>query len=117
MNKKVLIIDDEADIRFLLERGLTSNNYQVKVAENLVQGIDKFNHITPDIIVLDVNLPDGNGSQETHSFRKKSFKTSIILISADSDHLIDNYKLVGADAFIKKPFSVNQLIAVINTLQ
>ena len=71
MNKKVLIIDDEADIRFLLERGLTNNNYQVKVAENLVQGIDKFNTISPDIIVLDVNLPDGNGSHQTHSFRKK----------------------------------------------
>jgi len=115
MNKKVLIIDDEADIRFLLKRALTSHKYSVIEAENLKQGLDLYNESEPDIIILDVNLPDGNGIYYARKFKNE--KNIVIFISADNDKLADGYKDLGANGFLKKPFVINQLLEIINKVQ
>lgn len=115
MSKKILIIDDEADIRFLLKRALTSHNYSVVEAENLKKGLELYSESDPDIIILDVNLPDGNGIYYARKF--KSEKNIVIFISADNDKLADGYKELGANGFLKKPFVIDQLLEVINQVQ
>lgn len=111
--KKVLIIDDEADIRFLLKRALSSINYNIVEADCLKQGLDLYTKTSPDIVILDVNLPDGSGIYYAKRF--KSDKNIVIFISADNDKLTDVYKEVGANGFIKKPFVIEQLLDVIQT--
>ncbi|MES2762622.1 MAG: response regulator [Bacteroidota bacterium] len=114
-NKKILIVDDEADIRFLLKRALKSNNFTVSEAGNLKQGLEMLNTTNPDIVILDVNLPDGNGVYYARKF--KNDKNMVIFISADNDKLSDGYKDVGADGFLKKPFVIEQLLDLINKVQ
>lgn len=111
MIKKILIIDDEADIRFLLKRALTSYNYYVCEAENLKRGLEIYNEEHPDIVILDVNLPDGIGIYYARKF--KSETNIVIFISADHDKLADGYKEAGANGFLKKPFVIDQLLSVI----
>lgn len=115
MNKKILIIDDEADIRFLLKRALTSNKFSVIEAESLKRGLELYSENEPDIIILDVNLPDGNGIYYARKF--KNANNMVIFISADNDKLADGYKELGANGFLKKPFVINQLLDVINQVQ
>lgn len=111
-NKKILIVDDEADIRFLLKRALASHNYSVAEAGSLKQGLALCNEIDPDIVILDVNLPDGSGLYYARKF--KNDKNIVIFISADNDKLADGFKELGANGFLKKPFVINQLLDVIN---
>jgi two-component system, NtrC family, response regulator HydG len=111
-DKKILIIDDEADIRFLLKRALSIHNYEVQEAENLKQGLELFNSMSPDIIILDVNLPDGNGIQFVSKFKRENNK--VILISADNDQLVLDFEGLGASGFIKKPFVPQELLEIIN---
>jgi len=111
-NKKILIVDDEADIRFLLKRALASHNYSVTEAGSLKQGLALCDEIDPDIVILDVNLPDGSGLYYARKF--KNDKNIVIFISADNDKLADGFKELGANGFLKKPFVINQLLDVIN---
>lgn len=113
MTAKVLIIDDEEDIRFLLKRALTSRNYAVTEAKDLKQGFELYIQTAPDIIILDVNLPDGNGVYYARKF--KNDKNMVIFISANNDKLADGgFKDVGASGFLRKPFIIEQLLEVIN---
>ena len=115
MNKKVLIIDDESDIRFLLRRALASQNFSVYEAENLKNGLEVFNQSQPDIVILDVNLPDGSGTYYARKFKNDS--NIVIFISADHDKLVDGYKDAGANGFLRKPFAVDQLLSLINNVK
>jgi DNA-binding response OmpR family regulator len=114
-NKKILIVDDEVDIRFLLKRALKSNNYSVVEAGNLKQGLEMLQSSEPDIVILDVNLPDGNGVYYARKFKNE--KNMVIFISADNDKLSEGYKEVGADGFLKKPFVIEQLLELIIKVQ
>ena len=114
-DKKILIIDDEADIRFLLKRALSSLNYLVTEAGNLKDGIDVFTKINHDIVILDVNLPDGSGLYYARKFKNDS--NIVIFMSADNDKLVTDFKELGASGFLKKPFLVNQLLDTIKQIQ
>lgn len=115
MNQKILIIDDEPDIRFLLKRSLVSNSFTVDEAENLSQGIQCAADVKPDIIILDVNLPDGNGIQ--YACRFKTEDNILILISADNDQLTKEFENYCASGFLRKPFTPNDLLSLISQIQ
>lgn len=115
MGKSILIVDDESDIRFLLKRFFIANHYVVKEAENLKKGIQLFNEIHPDVVILDINLPDGNGIQ--HATHFKTEKSILILISADNDQLTQEFENYDANGFLRKPFTPNDLLCLIDTIQ
>jgi DNA-binding response OmpR family regulator len=114
-NKRILIIDDEEDIRFLLKRFLLAHDYEVTEAENLKQGFEIYKQDAPSIIILDVNLPDGNGINYAREFKKDG--RILIFISADNDQLTNDYKKYGADAFLRKPFNAADLLNTIDRQQ
>lgn len=111
MNNKVLIIDDEADIRFLLKRALSAHEFAVAEAETLKQGLELYKETNPDIVILDVNLPDGIGTYYARKFKNEN--NIVIFISADHDKLAEGYRDAGADGFLKKPFVIDQLLEII----
>jgi DNA-binding response OmpR family regulator len=103
---KVLIIDDETDICFLLGIVLRQKNLDVIQSNNLQSGKEKLLELQPDILFLDNQLPDGSGVQEIKSIRKQFPEMKIILMSANDGAAEQQYALRnGADLFLSKPFS------------
>ncbi|MFL5753672.1 MAG: response regulator transcription factor [Bacteroidia bacterium] len=111
MGRKILIVDDEPDMRSLLKRVLTAHDYSVEEAENIQQGISRFKATFPDIVMLDVNLPDGNGVHYINEF--KNDNNIVFLMSADNDHLKEGFREMGVNGFIKKPFVLDELLEII----
>jgi len=108
---KVLIIEDEPEIRRFLRVSLTHHGYRLAEAENGRQGILEAATIQPDLVVLDLGLPDVDGLQVIAEVRGWS-RVPIIVLSARGQ---DDDKVAaldaGADDYLTKPFSVVELLA------
>jgi two-component system KDP operon response regulator KdpE len=107
----VLLIEDEPQMRRFLRATLTSHGFRLVEAERAQEGISLATTNNPEIILLDLGLPDGDGLDLTRQIRTWS-KTPIIVISArgredDKVEALD----AGADDYLTKPFGVNELLA------
>jgi DNA-binding response OmpR family regulator len=110
MKKNVLIIDDEEDICFLLGKMLREKGFTVNVAHSLAEGIEKLTALKPEILFLDIHLPDGSGLDKVFTIRSFFPQMKIIMMSAyDSSKERGAADEEGADVFIGKPLS-NELI-------
>ena len=112
MNKtKVLIVDDEQAIRRFLRTSLSAHGYDVYEAARGEDAILQAVNIQPDLIVLDLGLPDTNGIEVTKHIREWA-KTPIVILSVQDQ---DTEKIAaldaGADDYLTKPFSVGELMA------
>lgn len=110
-NYTILIIDDEIQIRRLLKLILEKANYNVIEAENAIEGINNCKLYSPDAIFLDLGLPDLNGYEVLTNLRTWTSIPIIIISVQDQDDIIVKLLNDGADDFISKPFSNNQLLA------
>ncbi len=116
MNKStILVIDDEPQIRKLLEISLENNGYQVQVAETGKQGLVMAASHAPDLILLDLGLPDISGHTLLKNFREW-YNKSIIILSVQNTELdivtaLDN----GATDYLSKPFRTAELLARIRS--
>ena len=108
---KVLIIEDEANIRNVVRTILTANGYQVFEAENAAEGKSMFGSCSPDLIILDLGLPDGDGLDYIKMIRAE-FSVPIIVLSARTDEM-DKVEALdsGANDHVTKPFSTAELLA------
>ncbi|MDO9182267.1 MAG: response regulator [Bacteriovorax sp.] len=106
----MLIIDDELSIRRLLRVSLEANNYQIIEAQTAQEGIQKIIEERPEIILLDLGLPDKNGLTVIAEVRQWSSTPIIVLTVQDSD--LDKVMALdsGADDYITKPFSIPELL-------
>jgi len=114
-NASVLIIDDEAQIRKLLNITLQSNEYQVYEASTGIEGLRLAANHPPDLILLDLGLPDENGHEVLKHLREW-FSNPIIIVSVQSNELdivkaLDN----GANDYLVKPFRTGELLARIRS--
>lgn len=116
MNKsELLIIDDEAQIRKLLSINLENNGYKISMAENAREGIIMAANHPPDLILLDLGLPDMNG-QEVLKELRSWYNNAIIILSVQSKEediveALDN----GASDYLTKPFRTGELLARIRS--
>jgi two-component system KDP operon response regulator KdpE len=114
-NVKVLVIDDEVQIRNLLKVALSGYGYEVKEAANGEEGIKYALNFKPDIIILDLGLPDIDGIEIIKKIREWS-STPIIVLSVRER---ENDKIMaldsGADDYVTKPFGMEELLARIRT--
>jgi len=112
---KILIIEDEANICNFLKTLLTTNNYQVFIAENATQGKMMFKSYCPDLLLLDLGLPDKDGLELLKEIREES-PTPIIVLSARFDERDKVTALdLGANDYVTKPFGTAELQARIRT--
>jgi len=111
MPAKILIVDDEAAIRRLLKVSLKSQGYAIVEASNGKEGIEQAAMSHPDLIILDLGLPDLDGLKVLKSIREWSQVPVIILTVRDSE--IDKVTLLdsGANDYMIKPFGVPELLA------
>lgn len=113
MSQKILIIEDEPDIRKTLEYNISREGYKVVCASSLSKGKEHINSSDFSLILLDLMLPDGSGldlCREIKSDKDKS-STPIIILTAKDDEVdkVVGFEL-GADDYVTKPFSVRELI-------
>ena len=108
---KVLVIDDEAQIRRFLRAGFELHSFTVLEAENAAAGLKTATMTPVDLIVLDLNLPDLEGSDVLERIRSWSNVPVIVLsIQADEHEKVRLLKL-GADDYVVKPFGISELLA------
>lgn len=108
---RVLVIDDEPAIRRAVGTNLGRHGFRVSEAETGQQGLDLFTSFRPDVVILDLSLPDIDGLQVIKSIRERK-ATPIIILSVrggerDKVSALD----LGADDYLTKPFSVGELLA------
>lgn len=114
MNRRILVIEDEANIQELLRYNLEKNGYEVIVSDNGVDGIHEALANVPDLILLDLMLPGLDGLEVCKRLRmeKQTKKVPIFMLTAKSEELDKVLGLeLGADDYITKPFSIKELIA------
>src|SRR6202453_2944877 len=108
---KVLVIDDEAQIRRFLRAGYELHGYTVTEAENAATGLKAATMGAADLIVLDLNLPDLEGSEVLERIRSWSNIPVIVLsIHSDEQEKVRLLRL-GADDYVVKPFGIAELLA------
>ncbi|MDR0903473.1 MAG: response regulator transcription factor [Ruminococcus sp.] len=113
---KVLVVDDDNNICELLKLYLEKEGYNVIVSHTGDHAIVSFNHLKPDIVLLDIMLPELDGWQVCREIRKKS-NVPIIMITAKSETFDKVLGLeLGADDYIVKPFDTKEVIARIKAV-
>lgn len=108
---KILVIDDETEIRKLLKVGLTAHGYAFLEAANGKDGIYQAAVARPDIVILDMGLPDMDGLDIVRQIREWSQVPIIILSVREQDNDKVNALDLGADDYLTKPFSMTELMA------
>ncbi len=110
MDNKILIVDDEADILELLKEAFQSEGYVVFTADNGKDAIKK-SEIQPDIILLDINMPKLDGF-EVCKYIRDFISCPIIFLTARIDDCDKVFGFdIGADDYVMKPFSIDELLA------
>jgi two-component system, OmpR family, KDP operon response regulator KdpE len=112
----VLIIDDETQIRKFLRISFESENYAVEEASSGSEGIKLASMIQPNLVVLDLGLPDIDGMEVLKSIRNWSTAPVIILSVRNDERSIISALDNGADDYLTKPFSVGELFARIRAV-
>lgn len=108
---KVLIVEDEANISSFVEMLLTTNDYQALVAHTCTMGLTMFASHNPDLVILDLGLPDRDGLELVRTVRQK-YMTPIIVLSARTDEKDKIEALdLGANDYVTKPFGTGELLA------
>ena len=111
MTLRVLVVEDDREIRALMQSSLAVEGFDVRTAASLSEAGALLRHDPPDVIVLDLGLPDGDGVQLVREVRRQQ-SVPIIVVSARHQEaqkiaLLD----AGADDYLTKPFSVGELLA------
>ena len=116
MPEKILVVDDDVDTLKLVGLILQRQGYEVHVANSGSQAIASLESITPDLILLDIMMPEMDGFQFLSQFRKES-TTPVIIITAKDEETDAVLGLeLGADDFIVKPFRMRELVARIRAV-
>ena len=114
---QVLIVDDEPNIRDLLATSLRFAGYEIQTAANGAQAVAAVTESEPDIILLDVMLPDMNGFSVTKKLRSSGIQAPILFLTARDD-VEDKITglTVGGDDYLTKPFSLDEVVARIQAI-
>jgi two-component system, OmpR family, KDP operon response regulator KdpE len=108
---RVLVVDDEPPIRKLLRMGLTAHGYQILEAPNGKAALDLLKE-APDLIILDLGLPDVHGHDLLQTIRARNESVPIVVLSSRSDEAGKVQALdLGADDYVTKPFGMDELLA------
>lgn len=111
MPKKILLVDDETDMIEIVSFRLKKAGYAVAVAETGTQALEKVRTELPDLILLDINLPDITGCEVCGRLKSDAVtkKIPVIFISASAENIKTIAEKCGADGFIIKPFEPQEL--------
>jgi two-component system KDP operon response regulator KdpE len=108
---KILVVDDEPQIRRMMRATLTSSGYQVNEAKTGEEALDKFRSFLPDLVLLDLNMPGMGGLEACRYMRDGSEVPIIILTVRNTEKEKVEALDAGADDYVSKPFGMQELMA------
>jgi DNA-binding NarL/FixJ family response regulator len=117
--KKILVVDDDATLRKILQNSLEQRGYQVTAVSSAQDGLASFNQDVPDIIVSDVSMPGIDGFEFCRQLRSQpSGKLIPFIFLSAKNELNDRVQghTIGADSYLTKPFEMKELLANIEAL-
>ena len=115
-NEKILVVDDDTNICELLRLYLTKEGYQVTVANDGEEGLEKFNQVKPDMVLLDVMMPKMDGLEVCRRIRKAG-NTPVMMLTAKGETFDKVLGLeLGADDYMVKPFDAKEVVARIKAV-
>ena len=115
MGKNILICDDAAFMRMMIKDILSKNGYNVVgEAENGAVAVEKYSELKPDLVLMDIRMPEMNGLDATRIIKEINHNTPVIALSAYAfEENIQEAKAAGCDEFLAKPFRVEDLIDLV----
>lgn len=112
MSKRIIVLEDDLEIRELVEYLLREENFEVRGFENVGDFWEAMNSTRPDLYLLDVMLPDGNGLEVCKAL-KSDEATQHIPVIIMSAHFSSAMNECAAEDFIGKPFDINRFVATV----
>jgi len=110
MTRRVLIVEDETILAKNIKRYLEHYQYDVRIASTGTNGIAQFKECQPDVVILDIHLPDGDGREILSQIRQVSESVGIVIITAfGSVQLALDAMASGANDYVEKPVSLGTL--------
>ncbi len=112
MAEKILVVDDEADLRIVIEALLTRAGYEVLTATNGLTGLRAFHEAHPDLVMLDITMPEMDGLTMCQRIREVNEQVPIVMLTArgNEDDIVAGLE-AGADEYLVKPFKSRELQA------
>src|SRR5437762_408736 len=112
---RVFVVDDEAAILRFLKPALEANAYQIATAGTIAEAMKRIAAEAPDIVVLDLGLPDGDGKDVIRRVREFSNVAIVVLSARDREAEKIEALDLGADDYVNKPFGIGELLARMRT--
>lgn len=113
----IVVVDDEPSIRELVSASLHFSGFDVKTASNGTEAIDVITQTDPDLVILDVMLPDIDGFTVTRRIRQQGVEAPVLFLTARDDTQDKVMGLtVGGDDYVTKPFSLEEVVARIRAI-
>lgn len=112
----ILIVDDEPNILDIVEAYLSIQHYRVFRAQTGTEALEKFASVQPDLVILDLMLPDRSGIEVCQTIRQESEVPIIMLTAKSSEKDVIGGLRVGADDYVVKPFSPKELVARVEAI-
>jgi two-component system phosphate regulon response regulator PhoB len=113
LERRILVVEDEPDLRELLTYNLTAAGFTVHATENGTAGLDAVQHFAPDVVLLDLMLPDIPGTEVCRRIRgdTNARQPAVMMLTAKGEEIdrVVGFEL-GADDYVVKPFSVRELV-------
>lgn len=114
--QKILIVDDEKRITEVLEAYLEREGYEIHTADNGIDALKKAKTISPDLMILDLMLPDISGEEVCRLVRKESDLPILMLTAKSSEDDRINGIIMGADDYVTKPFSPREVVVRVQAI-
>ena len=120
MSRRILFVDDEADLRMTVQSALEIAGYNVEVAANGREALDIQRTRPVDVLITDIFMPDSDGFEAIDGFRKEFPQTKLVIISGGAQFARGDYlsaaRLMGVDATLQKPFEMEALLGTLRRL-
>ena len=116
MRHKVLVIEDEPNLLYIMEQVFTANGYDVLTATNGAQGLDVYHKDAPEFIITDWMMPIMDGLEFVKRLRMSDKRTPILILTGKTseEDAVEGYES-GANSFIRKPFSMKEILAIVGS--
>lgn len=116
--KRVLVVDDAAFMRLVIRKLLEKNGFEVVAeAENGEVGVQKYKEFKPDIVTMDITMPQMNGIEALRAIREFDNKAKVVMVSAmGQEVMVKEAIMYGAKSFIVKPYKEEQVIETLNKI-
>jgi two-component system KDP operon response regulator KdpE len=108
---RILVVDDEVHIRRLLKAALTRASYDVSEAASAREALEVLESVKPDVVLLDLGLPDRDGMELVPIIRMRSDATLLVVSARDATEQKVTALDLGADDYVTKPFDTDELLA------